>query len=180
MKQSIDGLIYEVDDETGEILSVQPEAPKFVVDDADKAEWVLKRLQEQDAALDAIAHQKQAILDNLSTMESRINSKRTGLLFRFKQELEDFARANLPAGKKSWVCAYGTVQFRSSPARLKVSDPAIALEWARSEAIHAIKVSEEFQISKLTPEEKDHMMEHVPSGFDVTPASETVDIKTGV
>lgn len=180
MKQTIDGLIYEIDEDSGEILSVQPEVPAFAVHDVSSAEWVLKRLQEQDAQLDALEAQERAILDNLKTMKSRIESRRNGLLYRFKQELETFVRNNLPAGKKSWVSPYGSVQFRMNPARLKVADPAVALEWARVEAPHCIKLTEEFQISKLTAEDKTALMQNPPSGFDVTPAAESVEIKTGV
>ena len=172
-----EGVRYICDSITGEVLECKA---VFRVDSVDKATWLLERLSEQDASLAALDARKKAILDNLSVMESRTKSKRNALLFKFQPELEQVARENLEKGKKSWLCEFGSVQFRTQPARLKVADPTVALEWAKLNAPETIKLTEEFQISKLTAEDRECLIEHVPSGFEVSPECETVTIKTGI
>jgi len=177
------GVVYQIDEETGEVLSA--EAPGFAVEDAKSAEWVLERLQEQDALIAALNAREKAIRENIDAERRRIEHRRNGLLYRFKGELEAFARDNLPKGKKSWVCPFGVVQFRTQAARLKVADPEKALAWAKAYDPDAVKVIEEFQISKLNPAFKSRMMEDSPSsretaGLDLSPETETCQISTGL
>lgn len=186
MKVTDNGIVYELDDETGEVLSTTPVEAKFAVTDEKSAEWVLERLQEQDASIAALNARESAILENIRSERRRIENRREGLLYRFKGELEAFARENLPQGKKSWVCPYGTVAFRRTAARLKVADPEKALEWAEKMGYNdAIKTVREFQISKLDDSAKDAMMivetsTREAAGLDISPETESVSIKTGV
>lgn len=184
MKITENGVSYEIDAETGEILSAEPEAPKFAVTDEKSAEWVLQRIQEEEAAVAALTAQENAILENVRAMKRRHQSKADGLRYRFAGELEAFARENLNGGK-TWTCPYGSVQFRKVASRLKVADDSRALEWARTGCPDAVKVTEEFQISKLTDEAKMILKElsadeRTARGFEITPETESVSIKTGV
>lgn len=172
-----DGVTYTVDASTGEVLDAKSE---FHVDSAEKAEWVLEKLSDLDASRTALEARRDAVLNNVAIMESRIKAKQNALLFRFQQELQDFAAQNFEKGKKSWVCPHGKISVRTSGEQLFVSDKDKALEWAEKEAPHAVKVTREFQISKLTDADRMNLESDRPDGFDVEPARESWKIETGV
>ena len=171
----IDGIKYSIDLETGESTVVT----EFHVSDDKSAEWVMERLLTADCELTAILKREESILENVRKMKAQIESRKAALLWKFKNELEEFAKQNLPKGKKTWACPFGSIAFRTNPSKLKVSDPLLALEWAHCFAPEAIKVSEEFQISKLPDGAKADLMAAPVSGFEVTEESETATIKTG-
>ena len=183
MKETIDGIQYDVDEMTGEITAA--DAPGFAIEDEESAKWVLQRIIHVDTQLAAVAAEKKALIDNLGVLESRLLRRKEGLEHRFTDELARFARENLDKGKKSWVCAFGSVSFRTNPARLKVSDPEKALAWGLANDPASVKTVQEFQISKLKEEFKTRFMEDSPTsraaaGLDLAPEQETVQIKTGV
>ncbi len=45
------GLIYQVDPETGEVISVEPVSPEFKVDSKERADWVLGKMLALDAEM---------------------------------------------------------------------------------------------------------------------------------
>ena len=103
---SDEGLLYEIDPETGEVLAVHTPEPDFVIDTADKVDWVLGKmlaLDSEAAAIDssAIVAQARAILANAESMKRDLARRRDALEWRFGPELAQFAKANL--GKtKTW------------------------------------------------------------------------------
>lgn len=173
----VDGVKYQIDLETGESTVLT----EFHVEDEKSAEWVMEKLLDADCELSAIVKREESILENVRKMRSAIESRKAALLWKFKNELEEFARQNLPKGKKTWACPYGSISFRTSGGKLKVADPERALAWAKEHDVDAIKVTEEFQISRLDESWKAVIIEKGAEerGFEVTPEIETATIKTG-
>lgn len=179
----IDGIVYDA--ETGEVLGTVK--PKFEVNDQESAEWVFKKLLDADAELAALAARKKALLENLGAMERNVQQRRDGLLYRFAPELENFARENLPKGKRTWTCPYGSVSFRATSGGIKVLDDALALEVAQTEGMqNAIKVTEAFRVSQLTDVQKELIVSKFEShdsrwarAFAKTDPGESATIKTG-
>jgi len=88
----------------------------------------------------AIVQQARAILANAEKMKADLARRRAALEWRFGPELAHFARANL--GKtKTWRGYYGSVSFRTVPARLTVSDPEKAARWALQACPDALRVT---------------------------------------
>lgn len=174
----VDGVKYQIDLETGESTVIT----EFHVTDEKSAEWVMEKLLDADCELSAILKREESILENVRKMRSAIESRKAALLWKFKNELEEFARQNLPKGKKTWACPYGSIAFRTTGGKLKVSDPEKALAWAKENGVtEAVKVVEEFQISRLDDSWKAVIIERGAEerGFEVTPEVETATIKTG-
>lgn len=170
MTETIDGVVYTIDEETGEMTA---EVPAFAVKDAESAEWVLERVQTLEAQDAALRARQEAILANIATERSRIDARKKGLLFRFEGQLAEFARENLPKGKKSWVCPYGTLGFRTTRGSTKVLDKDLAVEWAQANAPDAVKVETSVLVSKL-PETD------LPPCFEVVAPEERFYIDSGV
>ena len=173
---------YLVNPETGEVVGLVDST--FHVTDEKTAEWVMEKMQEEDAAALALTARLQAIQDNLSTLRKRHENRRSYLETKFADELTAFARTQLDGKIKSWTCPYGTVAFRSTPQGLKVSDEELALQFAKEFHPQAVKVTERFLISKLDKVSKDYLAVdekmRTDYGFEVVPAGETVSIKTGL
>lgn len=148
-----EGLVYDVDPETGEVLAVHPPEPEFVIDSRERADWVLGKMLHLDAeiaAIDtaAIVQQARAILENAEAKKKDLARRRAALEWRFGPELAQFAKANL--GKtKTWKGYYGSVSFRATPAKLKVSDPVKAAWWALEACPGAARV--EFDLGGIPP-----------------------------
>lgn len=180
----IDGLIYDA--ETGECLGAV--SPEFHVTDQASAEWVMHKAFDLDADIVAIGARLKALSENLGKMKADKERQRSGLLYRFGPELEKFARENLPKGKKTWVCPYGSVAFRATQGGIKVLDPALALEVAQTEGMqNAIKTTESFLVSQLTEAQKglieSKFGSHDPRwsrAFQKTEPGESSTVKTGI
>jgi hypothetical protein len=181
----IDGCIFDA--ETGECLGVW-EKPAFHVTDQRTAEWVLEKVSGYDADIAALDARLNALKENMEAMRRDLKQRRDGLVYRFGPELEKFAKDNLPAGKKTWVCPYGSVAFRATQGGVKVIDEDLALEIAKENGwTNALKVTEAFRISLVTPEQKAEIESAVSMGFanavrafDVKEPGEAATIRTGV
>lgn len=179
----VDGMIWNED---GECLGVW-EKPSFHVDTQEKAEWLMEKLSGYDAEVLALDARLKALSENLGKMKADVQRKRDGLAYKYGPELEKFAKDNLPAGKKTWVCPYGSVAFRASHGGVRVVDDRLALEMAQKSGwANAIKVSEEFRVSQLTEaqtlEIKNFYAPENDMGraFKIVEPSELASVKTGV
>lgn len=184
----IDGLLFDI--ETGECLGVW-EKPAFHVTDTEKAEWLMRKLWDYDADILALEAREKAILENIGKMKADVKQRRDGLAYRFGPELEQFAKENLPQGKKTWACPFGSVSFRASHGGVRVVDEKSALEIAQKSGwANAIKVTEEFRVSQLTPlqadtvkawlTESDPSQDIVGNAFKIVEPQDLATIKTGV
>lgn len=181
-----DGLLYDVDPETGEILSVEP-VERFEVDSRERADWVLAKLLQIDAELASLEHsqivqQAKAIIAGAEAQSAALRRKRSALEWRFGPELGAFARREIAGGKsRTWHGLYGSIAFRSAPARLKIVDHDAAGQWALASCPEAAKV--ECLVSLIPSVIREAILAGevpAPRGIEVRPASETVTIKTRV
>jgi len=79
---------------------------------------------------------------------------------------------------KTLTTPFGSVSFRTVKGGLKVVDASLALSVAQAHGwIEAIKVTESFQISKLSEEQKNILTAEMPDGFEYTLDRETMSIK---
>lgn len=172
----IDGNIYDA--ETGEFLQSAGRKSDWLPQDAADYEWLGEKLGQADAEILAIEARRKFVNENFDAMVKDVQRKKDGLLWKFGRMIEDFARGNLPKGKKTWTCPTMSVSFRLSGPRLSVTDPDLALSWARDNAPEAVVVKESFQVSKLPQDAKESLMQSPVGGFEVVPEKETASIKT--
>ena len=177
---TIDGVIY--DTETGECLGTVK--PEFHVTDQASAEWVMEKVFSLDAEIAAYEARLKALSENIGAMKRTKEQQRAGILYRFGPEVENFAKENLPKGKKTWTCPYGSVSFRTTQAKLDIADQDRAIVWAKSEAPEAVKVTESILKSMIPADKVNWIMENPTSadanGFTIVPAGESSTIKTGI
>ncbi len=176
----IDGIIY--DSETGECLGTVK--PEFHVTDQASAEWVLEKASALDQDIAGLTARKNALIANMDVMIKEKSNQKAGLLYRFGPELEHFAKENLPKGKKTWTCPFGSVGFRATQAKIEVQDEERAMAWAKQFAPEAIKVKESL-LKSLIPDDLITKFLDDPTGadaegFTVVPAGESATIKTGI
>lgn len=156
-----DGYVY--DPETGEVYAVTdphteavvwlkewegapPTAAgeRFTVRDDDAANWVLQLIMREEAALDAIEAQIAAVVANLEGMKVDHRNRLKSLDWRFKGELEQFARRKLEesSGKSKTVkLPYGKLSFRTSKGSNDILDKGRALEFVEEWAPETITKS---------------------------------------
>ena len=164
--------------ETGEYVGDKlPD--EFSVKDESSFEWVMEKMFNAEADLLAEAEKIKALLANYERKKNRAQSKLDWFKARFSPEVEAYAKTKLDGKSKFVDCPFGRVAFRTKKGGLRVSDKDGALEVAQSlHWTNAIKVTEEFQISKLTDEQKERD-ENYPA-FVIEPDTEQMSITTGI
>ena len=170
----IEGYAYDVN--TGELLYAAERGEGFKVDDQRSAEWLGEKLMGLDADIAALELQKQAVTQNVDRMVADKKRHKDGMLYRYGPQLEAFAKANLPKGKRTWTCPFVSVAFRTVKAGFKVRDDGIALEWAKAFCPDAVQTKESFLTSKVSDETK---MLNIDI-FDPVPERETCKIESGL
>jgi len=188
---TIDGML--VDEETGEIVGIDGK-PQFRIVDADSLNFVLKKILTASAELEAIDNstaviRAKAVLENAESMKKDAQRRLDGLTYRFQDEIGEYAKTQLKGSSKTFKTLYGSVSFTTRGESLKVKDQTAAIAWAMTYLPDAIKVTREFQISKMPPELKADALKIIKSdrplssyleAFDRSPATEKIEIKTGV
>ncbi len=125
----------------GTPAEVDPEPPvivpdAFVVDDASKASWVVRKIVEAREYAQRVQRWWEQEL-------RRVVREETWLLQRFGDELEAWTKAELErrGGRKGFVhLPGGMVGFRHQPARLQIVDEQAAIAWCRAHFPLALKV----------------------------------------
>jgi len=171
-----DGFIIDV--ETGEVLGLAK--PEFHVTDASSADWVLEKMLDAKASITRENIKLKSITENIESKKRDYQRRIDYLEFRFGAELEAFAAKELEGAKtKTWKGDYGQLKFRTVNGGVRVKDADEALAAAKQLGwVDAIKVKEEFQISKLTPDQK-ALAVNLLDAFEVKPDSQVFDIKVG-
>lgn len=180
----VDGMI--VNAETGEVLGV--DAPQdFYVHNEESFNWVMGKMLDCDSRIAAITTnadviKARAIIANAERMEKDAKNRRNWFELRFGNELAKYAKTQIDGGKsKTFKSVLGSISFRVKKGGLRVEDKEKALETAQVNGwTNAIKVSEEFQISKLDPAQRELAETKLLPGFTVELDSETFTIATGV
>ena len=183
---------YLIDPETGEILGLAGVAPEFRVESESEAEWVLGKMLDAAADLASVQHSPEvlrakAVLEQAAKIEKEKRNRLEWLQRRFNPELGEFARKQLEGKKtKTWKSILGSISLRTVRGGLRVANPELALNWARSHAPEAIKVSEAFLITLLPEAHKTRLMESFATdrqtvlaegAFEVKPDEEQVVVK---
>ncbi len=201
---------FLIDAETGEVVGLAGVKEDFTVTDEKSADWVLERLMDSETQVARLNIKIKALTENIQNQIKAEERKQNFLKFKFGPALEHFARVALEGKKtKSLSLTFGKLSLRTVKGGLRVADAEKALEWANKEGFDdAIKTVESFQISALTPEEKQDIIDMIRRGapepvidqetgeeietcatesyktlieaFEVKPDEEKFDIKTGV
>jgi len=176
-QQTIEQDGFIIDAETGEILGLAK--AEFHVTDASSADWVLEKMLDAKASITREDIKLKAITDNIEAKKKDFQRKLEYLEFRFASELQVFAAKEVEGQKtKTWKGDYGQLKFRTVKGGVRVADADKALASACMNGwVHAIKVTESFQISKLDEDEKAEAA--TLPGFEVKPDTEVFDIKVG-
>jgi len=171
-----------VDADTGEVLGPVVEAGSIASQQA--LESVLDVLGQQEARVKAEELRLQAIIENARRTLSRKQSYLGYLRSIYNAPIEVYAKSQLEGKKtKSIATPFGTVAFRTTKGGLKVADKGLAASSAIGLGLsHAVKLTYEFQISKLTDDQRHSIATStiLPEGFELVPDKETMSIKTGV
>jgi hypothetical protein len=179
--ETIDGLVWDV--ETGECLGVATPEP-FIIADEDSANWVLKKMQEAEAKIEAIDKTPEviaarALIANADSMKKDAERRYAGLERRFGKELARWAKGQLQGKSKTFKGIFGSISFRDASDRIVVADEELALTWAKVHAPSAIKRTEKFLISEA--KDKIDMKNPIAKkAFAIEKGGETFKIKTGV
>jgi phage host-nuclease inhibitor protein Gam len=142
-------------------------------------EVVLERMADVESQLVALKTKHEAIIENCRKLEVKKASYLAYLKSVYSNPIEAYAKSRLEGQKtKTLTTPYGQVSFRTVKGGLKVSDKGLALATAHKLGmVEAIKVTEEFQISKLTDEQRDAIATTLPEGFEMVQDRETMSIK---
>lgn len=101
-----------------------PKATEFHITDESSACWVLRRLAAIEAEQALVTTQAKRRVEELEADRNR-------LMGRFGAELEAWAREEAERRRRRSVTTlYGTLAFRTVPARLEVTDPQSAADVA--------------------------------------------------
>lgn len=142
------GIVYIADALTGEVLSC--DKPRFVVDSAGAAEWVMQQLFDVECEFAAAIEREYALMENIRRLKSRIESRKNALLWRFSPELEHYAASVLAGSReRSIVTPFGSFGFRKSREQREIVDEGAAIAFAEANAPEAVKVVKKVLLSKL-------------------------------
>lgn len=165
-----------VDVSTGEVLCECIEATGITKLEAFDA--ALERIAKAEARLVGLRARHSQIKTNIAMIEKKAEGIVEYLHDLYGPALAEYARKHCPPGSKTFRSAYGTVSTRIVKGGLKCIDKVIALKTVKKLKFkNAIKKSEDFLISKLTPEQVELLTTMNASGFEIMPDSETVLIK---
>ncbi len=142
-------------------------------------EVVLERMADVESQLVALKTKHEAIIENCRKLEVKKANYLAYLKGVHSNPIEVYVKSRLEGQKsRTLTTPYGQVSFRTVKGGLKVSDKGLALATAHKLGmVEAIKVTEEFQISKLTDEQRDAIATTLPEGFEMVPDRESMSIK---
>lgn len=109
-------------------MNATDDKPEFHVTDRRSAEWLLSKLHELESREALVKSQAETIL-------RQCKNDRDSLMARFGAELEAFARQEIArqgGRRKSLATLYGTLAFRTAPARLEIADTQTAADVAQT------------------------------------------------
>jgi hypothetical protein len=141
-------------------LSSDCEPPEtFAVDDAESANWVVRKIIEARAYAKHVKRWAQAEL-------LRAEREEQFFYYRYGPQLERWVREQLERGRrKSLKLPAGTAGFRAEPPRLEIRDEQKLIGWCRRSMPTAIRV----QTHVLKSLVKDHVLKtgECPDGAEV-------------
>ena len=174
----VDGELW--DEVTGEYAGPMSGWIKGNESPEDLALLVMRKRMDIEATLQAEKAKMDAIVENTRKMVAKHQARLDWLEAQYNAQLQDFAFSQLPRKAdgtlrvKTWTCPYGTVAFRTIAERVKVVDEEQAVAYCLKHDPEAVKTKHTILVSKLTGLTAGDL----PPGTEITPATESVTIKT--
>ena len=166
--------------ETGEILGEAVNNAGAIASQ-EALEVVLERMADVESQLVALKAKHDAIIENCRKLEVKKASYLAYLRGVYSNPIEAYAKSRLEGQKtKTLTTPYGQVSFRTVKGGLRVANNDLAASYAIGTGLsHAVKLTYNFQISKLTDEQRHSIATSsiLPEGFEVVPDKETMSIK---
>lgn len=176
----IDGELW--DDETGNYLGPKSSWIEGDIDSEEKALVFMRRHLELESRLLARKNELRVIQAQAERLVKDEEKRLEWWRARYGEQIAMFARTKLTK-TKTWHSPFGSVSFRTAPAKVTVLDEDKAIEWAEASCPAAVKVKRSLLVSQVPDAIKAQMLEHPDDaeaiGFGVVPADETFVIKTG-
>jgi len=156
---------------------VTTEAPRFVIDSKDKANWLLRKLAALDTEKALVKAQADEIIRGLDADAARLRALH-------EADLQAWAREELERqnrGKKTLPLLFGTVAFRTVPAALRVTGSREAIEYARGQGWNVIHTVETLDAEGYKREAAAALAEtgEVLPGVEIVPERESFSVKFG-
>jgi phage host-nuclease inhibitor protein Gam len=150
------------------------------VTDLAAADWALRRVAECEAEAEEIRRQAEEAIAQIEARKRDLTEKamRGAAYFRFQltRFAEEQRDALLKGSKKSRDLIHGRIAFRSSPERLKVSDPEALSAWLAVQPVerglYRVELKPEMRALQAQFKETGEIF----PGCEVEPSRETVSI----
>ena len=151
------------------------------VSDLAAADWALRRMAECAAEQEEIDRQAAEAIQAIEKRAAALKAKAERGCAYFRFQLTRFAeehRDTLVAGKKkSRDFVHGRIQFRSSPERLKVADPAELEGWLLAQPIEKGLYRLKVEADKRALSDLFKATGEIPPGCEVEVSRESVTIE---
>jgi phage host-nuclease inhibitor protein Gam len=163
--------------ETGEYICDKVD-DTFTIKDDSSLEWVMEKFFNAEMDIKSADEKMEALNNAYQARRKKKVARLEWLEARFKPEVEAYAKTKLTGKTKYVDTPFGRIAWRTVKGGLKVTDKVTALSFAKLYGYSGtIKITEEFQISKLTDEQSARLIADTPKGFEVTPDAEVCSIK---
>jgi len=151
---------------------------QFSVKDDSSLEWVMQKFFDAEHDFKSEEVKIDAIMKAYAQRRGRKLARLNWLKARFTPEIEAYAKTKLTGKSKFVDTPFGRIAWRTQKGGLRVIDKVKALDFAKGHGWNdAIKVEEEFQISKLTEEQRLFFTDYIPEGFELAEDTEVCSIK---
>jgi hypothetical protein len=144
------------------------------------ADYIGPRKTAAEARLAAKVTERDAWIAKINDIYGPQIKREESYIKRLKTEyvavFRDYAAANLSGKTRSMTLGLLKLAFRSSSRKIKVNDPAAALQWAIVNCPDAVKTTETVLISKIPAELLESGLV-CSEAFYEEPASETFEVK---
>jgi phage host-nuclease inhibitor protein Gam len=171
----IDGSYYLT--ETGEYICDKVD-DTFSIKDDSSLEWVMEKFFNAEMDIKSADEKMEALNNAYQARRKKKVARLEWLKSRFSLDIEAYAKTKLDGKTKYIDTPFGRIAWRTQKGGLKVTDKVKATIVTKMMGYdNAIKVTEEFQISKLTDEQREELMANPPIGFEVAQDTEVCSIK---
>lgn len=194
------------DPDTGERYELPQLAAEATIDQR-HAEWLVEAIYDVEREADAVGAKLATVTEQLQRRQAQLANRAAAMRYVFGPALEQWAKANLPKGKKSVVLTCGTLKFashgdkvqmvgkgaeaeRAAIAAVKAVAPsAVQVKQVESLAVTKAEADELFRLRDVldtaAPEHKaavaeltDEQLLALMAAFKFTPAGETFTVDT--
>ena len=171
---------YIVRESDGEVIGRADEPAAFAIDSSDAADWLLRKLSEEDGGIAGIDARLAAVTANLTAQRKAHERRKDYLLFRYKQQLIDFARNALTGKDRTWRGTWGTVAFRKTAGTNRITDMAAAVRFIEWHAVSRVRVERSVTVKDALDVLEAFATGTEPAWLESTGPGEKSVISTGV